>query len=78
MCDAIGVTRPATDVDHIRPLADGGSFDDPANLRSLCHACHSAVTRAWQQKRPAPLPKIKGADPQTGLPLDPRHPWRRA
>jgi len=29
----------AEEVDHITPLAYGGS-DDPANLRSLCHGCH--------------------------------------
>jgi 5-methylcytosine-specific restriction endonuclease McrA len=29
----------ATEVGHVLPRADGGS-DDPANLRSLCHAHH--------------------------------------
>ena len=31
--------RQADEVDHITPLAYGGT-DDPANLRSLCHDCH--------------------------------------
>jgi len=31
--------QPAAEVDHITPLAYGGS-DHPANLRSLCHDCH--------------------------------------
>lgn len=33
----------ATDVDHVVPLADGGS-DDTTNLQSLCHSCHSRKT----------------------------------
>jgi 5-methylcytosine-specific restriction enzyme A len=41
---------PATDVDHITALADGGTHDY-ANLQPLCHAHHSAKTarenRRW-------------------------------
>jgi 5-methylcytosine-specific restriction endonuclease McrA len=57
--------RTATDVDHIRPLADGGAFDDPANLRSLCHECHSRVTRAWQNGKPEP--SAQGSGPGNGI-----------
>lgn len=32
--------EPASEVDHIRRLADGGS-DSPHNLRSLCRAHHA-------------------------------------
>src|SRR3990167_2268648 len=35
--------RPATDVDHVRSRANGGS-DAHANLRSMCHECHAAKT----------------------------------
>lgn len=35
--------RAASHVDHVVALAAGGT-DDPANLRALCHACHSAKT----------------------------------
>jgi 5-methylcytosine-specific restriction protein A len=35
--------RPATVVDHIVPLAKGGS-DDDANTRNLCDDCHRDVT----------------------------------
>jgi len=31
----------ASEVDHITPLAYGGS-DEPSNLRALCAACHVA------------------------------------
>lgn len=33
----------ATDVDHVVARARGGT-DDEANLRALCHACHSRKT----------------------------------
>lgn len=36
--------RPATEVDHIWEIADGGSLYDLANLQSLCHDCHHAKT----------------------------------
>lgn len=35
----------ASEVDHIRPLADGG-LDELDNLRSLCKSCHSRKTAA--------------------------------
>jgi 5-methylcytosine-specific restriction protein A len=41
----------ATDVDHIVELADGGSFWKWENLRSLCHPCHKAKTRAMRKLR---------------------------
>lgn len=34
---------PATDVDHIVPLKEGGT-NDFENLQSLCHECHSRKT----------------------------------
>lgn len=33
----------ATDVDHIVPVAHGGT-DDESNLQSLCHECHKVKT----------------------------------
>lgn len=35
---------PAVEVDHIRPVADGGT-DYPSNLRSLCHNCHARALK---------------------------------
>ena len=37
--------QPATEVDHIRPLSLGGTHD-PANLQSICKACHRKKTLA--------------------------------
>lgn len=42
-CRAKGKLTPATVVDHIIPLARGGS-DDDANTRNLCAGCHRDVT----------------------------------
>lgn len=42
-CRADGRVTPATDVDHVVPLARGGS-NDIGNLQPLCHACHSRKT----------------------------------
>lgn len=41
MCGA-----PATDTDHVKPLAAGGS-NWPANLRPACSPCNRAKSAAW-------------------------------
>ena len=45
-CTEPGCTRPATDVDAIVPSAEGGSHEDPSNLRSLCKPHHRSKTEA--------------------------------
>lgn len=40
ICEWPSCRRPATDVDHIIPLAEGGSRYDWHNLQSLCHPHH--------------------------------------
>ncbi|WP_375421674.1 HNH endonuclease [uncultured Sphingomonas sp.] len=42
-CGAKGVVALATVVDHIQPLALGGS-DEDRNTRNLCDPCHDQVT----------------------------------
>lgn len=44
-CHASGRTTLATEVDHIKRKADGGT-DDGSNLQAICHACHSAKNMA--------------------------------
>lgn len=48
-----GRVTPATDVDHIKRKADGGT-DDLGNLQSLCRTCHHAKSDA-EQGRAAPI-----------------------
>lgn len=42
-CKAKGFTRVADVIDHIVPLAQGGT-DDDSNTRPLCHAHHRERT----------------------------------
>lgn len=67
-CDAKGLTVFATVVDHIKPLALGGT-DDDENTRNLCDDCHRDVTAEQFGHR-----AVGGCDAD-GLPIDPSHPW---
>jgi 5-methylcytosine-specific restriction endonuclease McrA len=42
---------PATDVDHIIAVADGGGMYDRANLRPLCRKHHKKHTAAQNRAR---------------------------
>lgn len=44
MCKREGRYINATEVHHIKPLSEGGSFSDPSNLMPLCKSCHSKIT----------------------------------
>ena len=56
-CVLCGFTRGTLDygleADHIVPIADGGANLDPMNIRTLCEACHKAVTKEWHKERAA-------------------------
>jgi 5-methylcytosine-specific restriction protein A len=52
-CKARGNTNLGKEVDHITPLAKGGT-DDLENLQLLCVACHERKTRAdmnWSNRQ---------------------------
>jgi 5-methylcytosine-specific restriction protein A len=54
MCAAKGKVELATIIDHIIPIAQGGSPDCPKNLRPLCNECHkeaTAIQFGQKQKR---------------------------
>lgn len=56
-CWERGAGTPAEMVDHIRPISLGGDRTSPANLQSLCHACHNRkrgqeTRRVSEQRRP--------------------------
>lgn len=65
-CYRRGRLTTATDVDH---HDNDPSNNDPENLVSLCHECHSRKTQADMGKR-----VTYGCD-INGMPLDPLHPW---
>ena len=44
-CKQCGSMR-ATDVDHIKPIADGGELYALSNLQTLCRVCHREKTRS--------------------------------
>lgn len=44
--------QPADTVDHVVPVARGGSHDD-SNLAAVCAACHAAKTAAERRAGPA-------------------------
>ena len=45
--------RPATLVDHIVEIRDGGAKLDFSNLQSLCHSCHNKKTALAKSRRGA-------------------------
>lgn len=44
-CQRAGRVTVATEVDHIRNKAQGGS-DEPGNLQAICRECHARKTAA--------------------------------
>lgn len=67
-CKAQGRVRPATQLDHIVALTNGGT-DTEDNRQGLCLDCHEAKTRRDLGYGPS---SACGVD---GRPLDPSHPW---
>lgn len=57
-CLAKGRPTPATQVDHIKPKAIGGT-DEAENLQAICDVCHDAKTAADNGRKPK---RMIGAD----------------
>lgn len=71
-----GRLTPATEVDHIVPIARGGDALDWDNLKSACRPCHSSKTALEDGgfgRKPGRA-RVKGCDAQ-GRPLDQGHWW---
>ena len=49
-CKAQGRYTIATEVHHIKPLADGGT-NDLSNLMPLCKSCHSRITLTTENQQ---------------------------
>jgi 5-methylcytosine-specific restriction protein A len=73
-CLALGLCTAATQVDHIKPISDGGDARDPDNLQSLCASHHSQKTRA---DNGGGRSASGGACDASGNPTSPNHPWNR-
>jgi hypothetical protein len=71
---AANLAMIATVVDHIVPLAKGGSDEDD-NTRNLCEPCHQVVTAEQFDHQVARGARGVGRD---GRPTNPEHPWRGA
>lgn len=69
LCEC-GCKQPATEVDHIIPISQGGEPLDWDNLQSLTAACHSRKTAQDQGKT------VRWGCDSNGVPLDPQNPWR--
>ena len=67
-CEARGIIRPWTQLDHKIPVEKGGT-DAWDNLQGLCDDCHDRKTRADRGYRAQ-----SGCD-ESGMPTDPDHPW---
>ena len=50
-CRAKGLYSEINDVDHIEPMADGGSNYSMRNLQGLCKSCHSSKTKKENKPR---------------------------
>ena len=73
MCGALNRTAIATVVDHIVPLAKGGS-DDDSNTRNLCDEHHREVGVIQFEQHAATGARGIG---RSGRPTSPDHPWNR-
>jgi 5-methylcytosine-specific restriction enzyme A len=66
--------KPASCVDHIKPISRGGDKRERTNLQSLCRDCHQDKTNTKKQGLRWIPPKHRGCD-ANGYPLDPMHAW---
>lgn len=71
LCELCGTV--ATDVDHKKSIKSGGNPRDLDNMQSLCHKCHSRKT-FYIETLGREMP-VKGVNPKTGMPADPKHWW---
>lgn len=71
-CGKLVTEKGEATCDHIRPhRGDATLFFDPANLQTLCKACHDSA-KAREERRGY----VIGCD-RDGRPRDPSHPWSR-
>lgn len=67
--------NPASNVDHIKAINNGGDPVDSDNLQSLCHSCHSRKT-IYVERLGYDHAPVRGCDVD-GTPLDKDHWWNK-
>lgn len=60
--------KPATIVDHIIEIRDGGSKLSLSNLQSMCVSCHNAKTAAAKIQRGGQVKSLQTDSPYTDAP----------
>ena len=71
-----GCTHTATTVDHITPIAWGGEWYEPSNLRAACAPCNNALSHlARKHKPPTGTPQNPLHNPPTTPSAPPTRPW---
>lgn len=50
-CEKDGRVELAAELDHIKPLEEGGELLDPDNVQGLCHHHHRAKTERDKRRR---------------------------
>lgn len=75
VCAELDRETPATEVDHIKPLARDGAPYDRANLQSLCTPHHSFKTNNYDAKGLEWSTHALRGCFSDGSPRDPAHPW---
>jgi 5-methylcytosine-specific restriction protein A len=66
-CQKKGISRLATETDHVIPLFEGGT-DDPSNTVGLCNPCHKEKTQQESTRARGITTKAKGEERM-------RHQW---
>ena len=69
LCDRRGRITAATVADHIEPHHGDPDAFWTGKLQSLCKSCHDGAKQAEESGG-----YMRGAD-ESGMPLDPKHPW---
>ena len=74
-CQKKGISRLATERDHVIPLFEGGT-DDPSNTAGLCNPCHKEKTQQESNRARGitTKPRMKSGCDISGFPLSRDHP----
>ena len=69
-----GCTENATTVDHITPVAWGGEWYEPSNLRASCASCNTNLAAIAKKYKPK-APTIQTTERAGPTPTRPSRSW---